>query len=65
MFELKKAICMCLLSAPLVYGVNDLAFSLDSGINPAVFESSFKATHKQAYNQGTNSFHQVGSRARN
>jgi len=59
MYELTKALFFLAVSVPILFGVNSLTNSVSSYPDPAVFAVSSKATHTQAYDQGTDSFHQV------
>ena len=56
---LKKAIWMVLLSTPVLIGINDLADSVASYPDKATLYLSEEPISTQAYDQGTDSFHQV------
>ena len=65
MYELTKAIFLLAISAPILYGVNSLTNSVSSYPDPSVFVVSSEAIPTQAYDQGTDSFHQVRISERN
>tara|TARA_Y100001938_G_scaffold138862_1_gene204956 strand:+ start:149 stop:322 length:174 start_codon:yes stop_codon:yes gene_type:complete len=53
MYELQKTICLLVLSAPLLYGVNHLAHRVSSYPDPQVFNVNTNAMDTQAYHKGT------------
>jgi hypothetical protein len=53
MYELQKTLCLLVLSAPLLYGVNHLAHRVSSYPDPQVFNVNTKAMDTQAYYKGT------------
>ena len=58
MYELTKAIFLLAISAPILFGVNSLTSSLNNYPDQTNF-AAYNVTHTQAYDQGTDSFHQV------
>jgi len=61
MYELQRTLCLLVLSAPLLYGVNHLAHRVSSYPDPQIFSVSSKPTHKQAYDQEIYQDYQVRS----
>ena len=51
MYELQKTLCLLVLSAPLLYGVNHLAHSVSTYPDPSVFAVDTVAISTQAYDK--------------
>tara|TARA_Y100001938_G_scaffold123073_1_gene172012 strand:- start:880 stop:1137 length:258 start_codon:yes stop_codon:yes gene_type:complete len=64
MYELQKTICLLVLSAPLLYGVNHLAHRVNTYDHPTIFTISSNATPEQAYGKGAYQDYQVRSYGR-